>query len=274
VRRGIGLLCRDLCGKKKKTNPAEYKQIVPDPKQEGGTIVEEDLIKLLDLQTVDHRINQLRRDKGDYPKRIEALEEALQEAEEILQTQQDRIAELKKMGRHYERELAQANEALKSHEARLYEVKTNKEYDALQHEIEAWQDSVDQNETSLVETMTELEELTVGIEEEAESSEEARQARRAEIESLKSKLDVIETQTEQEQQAREKLTQGVKPRLLAGYERIRKAKGDAVARVTRQACGGCFTRLPPQLMAELRKRSRIIHCENCGRMLVWDERST
>ncbi len=236
--------------------------------------MEEDLIKLLDLQSVDHRINQLRRDKGDYPKRVEVLEEALQEAEELLQTQQDRVAELKKMGRHYERELAQANEALKSHEARLYEVKTNKEYDALQHEIEAWRDSVDQNETSLVETMTELEELTARIEEEAAASEEEKQARRAEIESLKSKLDVIETQIEQEQQAREKLTHGVKPRLLAVYERIRKAKGDAMARVTRQACGGCFTRLPPQFVAELRKRKRIIHCENCGRMLVWDERST
>ena len=273
ARKGIGFLCRDLRGKKR-TNLADYKQFVQDSKQEGGTIVEEDLIILLDLQSVDHRINQLRRDKGDYPKRTEALEQALREAEEILKAQQDRIAELKKMGRHYERELAQANEALKSHEARLNEVKTNKEYDALQHEIETWRDSVDQNETSLVETMTELEELTVGIEQEAAASQEEKQAKRAEIESLKSKLDVIETQIEQEQQAREKLTQGVRPRLLAAYERIRKAKGDAVARVTRQACGGCFTRLPPQFVAELRKRSRIIHCENCGRILVWDERST
>ncbi|MCD6336574.1 MAG: hypothetical protein J7M27_14855 [Candidatus Latescibacteria bacterium] len=244
------------------------------PKQEGGTIVEEDLIILLDLQSIDHRINQLRRDKGDYPKRMEILEGELREAEEVLQAQQDRIAELKKMGRHYERELAQANEALKSREARLYEVKTNKEYDALQQEIEVWREGVDQNEASLEETMTELEGLTAKTEEETEASKEVKQARQAEIESLKSKLGVIEEQIEREQQAREKLTQRVRPRLLAGYERIRKAKGDAVARVTRQACGGCFTRLPPQLMVELRKRSRIIYCENCGRMLVWDERST
>ena len=70
------------------------------PKQEGGTIVEEDLIILLDLQSIDHRINQLRRDKGDYPKRMEILEGELREAEEVLQAQQDRIAELQNMGRH------------------------------------------------------------------------------------------------------------------------------------------------------------------------------
>ncbi|MFH1008325.1 MAG: C4-type zinc ribbon domain-containing protein [Candidatus Latescibacterota bacterium] len=236
--------------------------------------MEEDLIVLLDLQNTDHRIDQLTKDKGDYPKQRESLEEAQRETDALLQGQQDRVAELNKAARHYERELTQTSESLKAHEARLYEVKTNKEYDALQHEIEAWRSSVDQNETSLVETMAELEALTAKMEEDAESSQAAKQTRLAEIQSLKVKLGVIETQIEREQQVREKLAAGVRPRLLAMYERIRKAKGDAVARVTRHACGGCFTRLPPQFVAELRKRNQIIHCENCGRMLVWDEESS
>jgi len=237
--------------------------------------VEEDLTMLLDLQSIDDRMDQLRRDKGDYPKRIETLEGALREAEELLQAQKDRVEELEKMRRRYERELDRANEELKRHQARLYEVKTNKEYDARQQEIKAWRNSVDQNETSIVETMTELDELTAEIEAGTETSEKEKQTKQAEIEELSSKLGVIEEQIEREQVARQSVTERMKKRLLADYERIRKAKGEmAVARVTRQACGGCFTRLPPQFVAELRRRDRMLHCESCGRILVWDERST
>ena len=237
--------------------------------------MDEDLTMLLDLQSIDDRMDQLRRDKGDYPKRIETLEGELREAEESLQAQKDRTEELEKMRRHYERELERTNEELKKHQARLYEVKTNKEYDALQQEIEVWRNSVDQNETSLVETMDELEELTAKIEAGTELSEEEKQTRQAEIEELSSKLSVIEDQIEREQMERRKVTGRMEKRLLTDYERIRKAKGEmAVARISRQACGGCFTRLPPQLVAELRKGDRIIHCERCGRIMVWDERST
>lgn len=237
--------------------------------------MEEDLTMLLDLQNIDDRIDQLRRDKGDYPKRIETLKGELQEAEELLQAQKDRAEELEKLRRHYERELDRASEELKKHQARLYEVKTNREYDALQQEIEAWRNSVDQNETYIVETMTELEELTAKIEAGTETSEEERQTKQAEIEELSSKLKIIEDRIEREQMERRKVTERMRKRLLADYERIRKAKGGVtVARVMRQACGGCFTRLPPQFVAELRKGDRILHCENCGRILVWDERST
>ena len=71
---------------------------------------------------------------------------------------------------------------------------------------------------------------------------------------------------------RDGVAAGIQGRLLSTYERIRKGKrGVAVVALTREACGGCFNQLPPQKAAEARRLDRIVHCENCGRIVVYVE---
>lgn len=234
--------------------------------------MKEDLLRLLELQGIDSQIDALNKSKDEYPARIEALQEELSDTQAHIQLKKDQLEELEKRRRHHERELAHAEEELEKHRARLYEVKTNKEYDAIQQEIQAWENSKGQNETLIIEMMEQIEELDVQIQEAEQTLQTAQVEKTHQIEEMRTKLDSASTEVAAHRKRRDELAAGIQPRLLRTYERIRKGKrGVAVVPLTREACGGCFSRLPPQKAAEARRLDRIIHCESCGRIVVYSE---
>lgn len=234
----------------------------------------ESLMRLLDLQDTDSHIDQLERAKREYPDMISALESELDQSRRSLQEQREREGQLEKERRHFERELEVADIQLKRHKERLDEVKTDKEYRALQREIEAWESNVSENETQVLKAMAELEELNVKILHSREALEKEEREKRDQITELTAKLDLTEKELDSYQTKRQKVAGGVQETVLSTYERIRKVKGGvAVVPVTREACGGCFNQLPPQKVVETKKNERLITCENCGRILVWDERT-
>ena len=235
--------------------------------------MKESLIKLLDLQQIDLEIDTLRRSRKEYPTEITGLERELEGAREHIEEKRDRSEELEKNRRLLEGELEGINADLKKHQDRLYEVKTNREYDALQHEIEAICNRIDEHETGILEDIEKNDDLKAKLEEDDLIYKELEEKNLARIGELKSKLDSVEENAETWGNKRTVLEVEIETRAVSVYSRIqRMVKGGvAVVRVEKGSCGGCFRKLAPQRRMEIRRQNQIIRCENCGRIVVWKE---
>ncbi len=227
---------------------------------------------LSELQKIDTHIDKLGKAKNEYPAAIYAAQKELEQSRRDLQAQKQEKDEAEKRRRHLERELEVAAERLKTSQQRLTEVKTNKEYEALQREIDVWKQAVSENETKILKTMAEIEQLTEKILTGEQKLKEEEELKQKQISEFRAKLDSAEAELNNYKQERKQIASRVDKNLLSSYERIRKGRGGiAVVSVSRKACGGCFKQLPPQKVVEIKKGNRLITCDSCGRILVWDE---
>ncbi|OPX33251.1 MAG: hypothetical protein B1H40_00465 [Candidatus Latescibacteria bacterium 4484_181] len=230
------------------------------------------LAVLSELQKIDIHIDKLEKVKSEYPAAISAVEQQLEQSRKDLQSQRGGKEEAEKRRRHLERELEVASEHLKTSQQRLTEVKTNKEYEALQREIDVWKQTVSKTETEILKTMAEIEQLTEKIVTHEQRLKEEEKLKQKQISDFRAKLDSAEAELNGYRREREQIASKVGRDLLSHYERIRRGKGGvAVVSVSRRACGGCFKQLPPQKVVEIKKGNRLITCDSCGRILVWDE---
>ncbi len=234
--------------------------------------MENKLRHLYALQLVDLHLDELQELKGDLPAQIGELESR----KGVLTA---RVAELEQGMRSAfsqrditDSEIVSLRQKLEKYKAQQFEVRNNKEYDALTKEMDQANESISR------------------LEKEMEALEGKATLARTDIEQVKPQIDELETlltekraaladvskATEEEElkyvHQREKLLAKITKADVTAYERIRKAKkGRAVVPVKRGACGGCFARVPPQKLLELRQNNRIYTCEHCGRILVSDQ---
>ena len=230
----------------------------------------EQLRNLARLQEIDDQLAMLERSKGDYPERIEQLDgelnERLASAQEASRTREDMEKEQRQLERHVE----ERGEVLEKYQTQLARVKTNKEWDALQKEMDAVKEEISTAEDRLLELGIALEEKDSESPEEEEDLAAFRSKAEAEIGDLKEKLGSVDSKMAKIRSERDALTVQIEERLKRIYNRVKQGKqGTAVVPVVRDACGGCFTRIPPQTVVEIRRAERPITCENCGRILVW-----
>lgn len=231
--------------------------------------MKESLFKLLELQEIDHQVDALDRVRRDYPTEIALIDQEIEEARRQVQENHARREDIEKTRRHHERELEAAIADLKKRQDRLYEVKTNREYDALQVEIEACRGRVSEHENAILSAEMALEELLPRVQNLEETCAETEKERLKHRESLQQKLNSIGAEVGLHQEKRETVRVHIHPQALVAYDRIRKGRsGLAVVRLVKGACGGCFQEIPPQRVSEVRRNSRVIVCESCGRILV------
>ena len=235
--------------------------------------MKESMFKLLDLQVIDKEIDALRRSRQEYPDEIERLQGELGEAESKIQEKRQRAEELEKSRRSLELELEAINQDMKLHQDRLNEVKTNKEYDALQHEIEALRNRIEEHETAILEAIEESEDLVQKLEDDEAIFGEMKSEGLGRINELQSRLDSVEENVRVWEKKRGVVESEIDRRPLSIYSRIQRVVrgGIAVVPIEKAACGGCFRQLSPQRLMEIRRQDQIIRCENCGRILVWNE---
>jgi hypothetical protein len=229
------------------------------------------LERLLELQEIDKKILALRQSQGDFPKEIERLKGELKGAEDQIQAKRDRVAELEKSQRTVERELETLGEDMKKHQDRLYEVKSNREYDAIQQEIESLRVRISENEAVGLRCMEEIEGLQATFSEDEEMFETLKSERGGLIEDLEKRLNSVETNVRKWKKKRAVIAQDVEKRPLTVYTRIQETVRGGLAAVTieKGSCGGCYRQLAPQRMVEVRRMDHVHRCENCGRILVW-----
>jgi len=232
--------------------------------------VEEKLIAVLTLQKIDSKIDEIQTLKGELPMEVKDLEDEI----EGLQTRINNIdAEIDSINKFITQKTDAKKDAqalIKKYEKQQDNVKNNREFEAINKEMEMQELEVKLNEKHVKDAGFELKEREVQknrTQEKISELEEALKAKKAELEKI-----IAETEKEEKQlsdksdAAKEK----VDARLLTAYERIRKSykNGLAVVPIMRDSCGGCFNIIPPQRQSEIRQRKKIIVCEHCGRVVV------
>ena len=232
--------------------------------------ITEKLHKLWNLQQIDSQLDEIKILKGELPMEVADLEDELAGLD-------TRIKRLKASVKDAEQEVARiqtfskdTDANLKKYQKQIEEVKNNREYEALQREI-------DNARLDIELAAKKIKEAKVILDQKKESltiSEAKFAARQQDLETKKQELNSIIEKTDKEE-ARLKghsdlARVGVDARLLKAYDRTRTTyrNGLAVVTVDRNACGGCFNRIPPQVQLEVCLHKKIIACEHCGRVLV------
>ena len=213
--------------------------------------------------------------KKEYPVQMETLKNEIVELNKTIEDIENSITENKKNRMMIEEEIVVEREILTKKEKRLLETKTNKEYTAVQHEIEGARERIDNLETEDLELMTELDDLEPEKEELKKKYKATYKENNSRIKEIKKKFDSIESDIAILEKNSEETLKDVDKRGLSVYNRLRKSKsGIAVATVDKKklSCRGCFKQLPPQKVLEIRRSQKMIFCESCGRILVWDSR--
>lgn len=227
---------------------------------------------LYQLQQIDASLDEVQDMKGDLPHVVAELEERLSKKEAQKKELEDFVKKSMVTRDQMDLEVLALKEQIEKYKTQQFQVKTNRQYDALAREADYAQEKI----VKLEQEMEVLEGKANTAKVDAEKLVLEIDELRVELEERKAELAEVNKEHEDEElrlkHEREKIVVRLEKADLRLYERIRKAKGGkAVVPVRRNACGGCFNRVPPQKVLELRKNTRIITCEHCGRVLVSDE---
>ncbi|MEE9225282.1 MAG: C4-type zinc ribbon domain-containing protein [Bacteroidota bacterium] len=224
------------------------------------------------LQQVDLKLDELEKLKGDLPSAVKDLQEKIAGLESQVKEQQDTIKSSRIERDKYDVDVAAIREKSERYKAQQFQVRTNKQYDALTKEIDTAEATIAKLERemdSLADKSRLSKEKMEALQGTLEETKKAVRERQHELDEVSKASEEEELQLNHE---REKLVSRLERKDLIMYERIRKAKdGTAVVAVKRNACGGCFNFVPAQRILELRKNNRIFTCEHCARILVSDE---
>lgn len=224
---------------------------------------------LFELQLIDDQLDELEELRGDLPAAVNELKgriQGLKDQKEQKQAEQQGSIE-KRMSNEEEIDLIKSNQ--KKFKAQLYQVRNNKEYDALTKEIDHSDEEVAKLEAQNKALEELIQKLKIEIEDinpQLETLEEELKGKEADLKEIIKANEKEEAKLNTKRSAVEAETK--KPD-YAAYMRIRKAKGgQAVATIRRSACTGCHNVVPPQRQLEIRQNRRLYNCEYCGRILV------
>jgi len=232
--------------------------------------VEQKLKALYQLQTMLSEIDKIKTLRGELPLEVQDLEDEVAGLKTRIEKIQNDIADLKANVATKRIEIETAKASIEKYKAQQDNVRNNREYDVLSKEIEFQSLEVELCEKRIREALA----AEKAKNEEIERSTEALEEREKDLEAKKTELEEIVSETKQEEEKlREKakvLETTIEPRLLQAFKRIRKnsRNGLGVVYVQRDACGGCFNKIPPQKQLDIRSRKKIIVCEYCGRIMV------
>ena len=213
--------------------------------------VEQKLKALYQLQTTLSKIDEIKTLRGELPLEVQDLEDEIAGLSTRIDKIKSEVDELKSAiaGKRVEIEAAKAS--VEKYKSQQDNVRNNREYDFLTKEIEFQ-----------------------SLEMEIEKNTKALEERQKDLDQKKNELDeIIEETKQEEEKLRDKakdLETKIEPRLLQSFKRIRKnsRNGLGIVYVQRDACGGCFNKIPPQRQLDIRSRKKIIVCEYCGRIMI------
>ena len=222
------------------------------------------------MQTMLSKIDEIKTLRGELPLEVQDLEDEIAGLSTRVERLKSEIAELKTSiaGKKVEIETAKASVA--KYKDQQENVRNNREYDFLSKEIEFQTLEIELCEKRIREFTDQQTEK----EKEVEKCTEKMEERNKDLEAKKNELDEIVSETKQEEERlRDKakdLETKIEPRLLQSFKRIRKnsRNGLGIVYVQRDACGGCFNKIPPQRQLDIRSRKKIIVCEYCGRIMI------
>ena len=232
--------------------------------------VEEKLKTLFQLQTALSEIDEKRAMRGELPLEVKDLEDEIEGMNTRREKIQGEIQDYEYAVDKKQGDIRLAQDSLDRYKKQLDDVRNNREYDTLTKEIEFQSLEVELCNKKIKEAQIKIEEKKQELAKTTEMVEE----RTKDLIQKRSELDEIMQETrDAEESLREKaheLEVKIEPRLLTAFKRIRKSarNGLGIVYVQRDACGGCFAKIPPQRQIDIMMHKKVIVCEYCGRILV------
>ena len=230
-----------------------------------------DLQHLIELQRLESAIADAKTRIASHPQRLAEADAKLAAANQVLEAARHRLKENQEARRALEKDVALYQGRLSKFKDQQSAVKTNREYQALGHEIEVAQNDLAAVEERVIERMVEADTIAADV----KTAETVFATRRKEIEaerkSLADELTVVESTLTSSVEARAALLRELEPRLVAIFEQVaRVRKGIAVTMATRDGlCSVCHVRLRPQVFQQVRHNDSIIQCDSCQRILYY-----
>jgi uncharacterized protein len=236
--------------------------------------LEQKLRSLYLLQLLDTELDELRELRGDLPEAVNKLEKQVEEMESKIQEYDEFLKTGAVDRQRKDKESLELIEKIDKYKQQQLDVKNNKEYDALTHQIESAETTI----TTYEEEIELFADEATDVKEKKEKLEQERDTLKEDLELKHTELgDILSATNDEESQIsdkRNKAIADISEDDLAMYKKIRDAKTAAVVRIKRGSCSGCYNVVPPQLILEIKKNDRMYICEHCGRILVSEELAT
>lgn len=232
--------------------------------------VEEKLKALYRLQTTLSGIDEKRALRGELPLEVQDLEDEIAGLTTRMEKIKTDIDEFKKAITQKKADITSAESSVERYKKQLDEVKNNREYDTLTKEIEFQSLEIQLCNKKIKEALIKVEEKNADLAE----ADELIKDRTAALKEKKEELDEIMQETrDEEEKLKNKASElegTIEPRLLSSFKRIRKnsRNGLGIVYVQRDACGGCFNKIPPQRQLDIKMHKKVIVCEYCGRIMI------
>ena len=232
--------------------------------------VEDRLKTLFQLQTTLSGIDEKRALRGELPLEVQDLEDEIEGLSTRVEKIQNEIKEYEQAVTQKKGEIETAKASVERYKQQLNDVKNNREYDTLSKEIEFQSLEIELCNKKIKEASFKIEEKKAELAQNQEVIEDRQQA----LEVKKGELEEIMEETRAEEDKLKvkvkELEAKIEPRLLTSFKRIRKnaRNGLGIVYVQRDACGGCFNKIPPQRQLDIKMHKKIIVCEYCGRILI------
>ena len=239
--------------------------------QDKELTVEERLKALYELQTILSKIDRIKIIRGELPLEVQDLEDEIAGLETRIQNYKDEVNNLNQGIREQHKAIDEAAALIDKYTQQQDNVRNNREFDFLSKEIEYQHLNIELAEKKINDFTRQIEQKHADVDVAANHLADRQHI----LEGKKGELNEIVSETKQDE---EKLREQAKKlevkfddeRLLSAFKRIRKnaRNGLGIVYIQRNACGGCFNRIPPQRQMEIKMHKKVIVCEYCGRIMI------
>jgi predicted nucleic acid-binding Zn-ribbon protein len=225
---------------------------------------------LMELQQLDDRLHALAREQQKLPQQTHLPEHAHRAAQQTLLHLQSAIEQSERQQRTLERELEHTQDAMGKIQAKLREVKTNKEYSAVLAEVATSKDRITALEDRLLQAMEDLDRQRLERQTQQQQVRAAEQELQQCQQAIQDALQALEQDIRVEREARQQTVTRLDPKLAEAYEKLLvEHNGHAVVYLQDGVCGGCHLKVQPQLVSNIRLQEALYTCPHCRLMLLW-----
>jgi predicted nucleic acid-binding Zn-ribbon protein len=239
------------------------------PRQE--TPLKEQLELLWEVQKIDLDLQNIQEGRVRYPKELKRLDEKYQIEKERIQKEKEKVELLEKERRKKEGNLSLEQEKIKRTEGRMFEVKTNKEYQALLVEIDTIKEANGREEEEILRLMDEIDEVKRNLAKREKEVTTILEKIEGEKKRIQEKMAEDDIGWNKQTERREGLTRQMEKNLFRLYNTLKEKRRVGVVRVRNETCQGCFLNIPPQMYIEVQKNIALIQCPHCNRILFFEE---
>lgn len=236
--------------------------------------MKQQLLLLVELQQIDFEARDVENKKNLLPLELDRLIGELRQHEDDVADAKRRLDELIQRHNEKEKELARGVESLKKTKARLLDVKTNKEYQALLTEIDIINQKNDAVESDIIVILDSIDEERKYVTAREEAFDLIRSELERKIKMIHDEMDSIDARLADVTEKQHRLKMKIDGGFLKRYDLIKqKRNGTAVVPVWKEVCGGCHMNIPPQMYNQLQRSEELMICPNCNRIMFWENRN-